>query len=512
MVHLRLRPVLAAAALTVAAGATLAAAGPGSAPLTALRDYAAFHGSLGHAPLEEKVPAYTAPGMGVTPQARCAQGSRPESGRQGRVPLADYTSGRAAKGYTCNATDIGHEGDSGGFQVHRYVDKAGHECAFYDGTLLFPTNEPDSPGGVVVLDMSNPAKPTRTTVLTTLAMKSPHESLRLNATRGLLVAVAGSPFTQAGVVDVYDVSQDCRNPAFQASTPLGILGHEGAFSPDGNTYWASTTADRGLTAIDLTNPALPSILWRSEEVAQHGLSISDDGKRAYLADVASDRGYTQNYYSEITNGGGGMRILDISQIQARAAVPQVTEIGYVTWPEVTIPQSTIPVTIRGHRYVLEFDEYDSNVMAYSPDENVGGVRLIDVGNEKHPKVVSRMRLAVWERGARADQETDPGASSGTQGYAAHYCAVPQRIEPGIVACSTIASGLRVFDIRDPLHPREGAYANHPEVDAADPASSGGAYAMSAPAFDPVTKDIWYADGNTGFWVERLSKAAWPTAR
>jgi hypothetical protein len=302
-----------------------------------------------------------------------------------------------------------------------------------------------------------------------------------------------------GVVDVYDVSKDCRKPALQSTLPLGILGHEGAFSPDGRTYWASTTADRGLTAIDLTNPTLPSILWRSEDYAQHGLSISDDGKRAYLADV--NTGPTQNYYREITNGGGGMRILDISQIQDRALVPQVPEVGYVTWPEVTIPQSTIPVTIRGHKYVVEFDEYDSNVTSYSPDENVGGVRLIDIADEKHPKVVSRMRLAVWERAARKDQADDPGASSGTQGYAAHYCAVPQRIEPGIVACSTIASGLRIFDIRNPLRPREVGYANHP--------TSGGGYAMSAPAFDISRHDVWYADGNSGFWVEHLNATAWP---
>jgi hypothetical protein len=71
------------------------------------------------------------------------------------------------------------------------------------------------------------------------------------------------------------------------------------------------------------------------------------------------------------------------------------------------------------------------------------------------------------------------------------------------ACSTIASGLRIFDIRNPLRPTEVAYANHP--------SSGGGYAMSAPAFAPGRREVWYADGNTGFWVERLSKTAWPTA-
>ena len=33
-----------------------------------------------------------------------------------------------------------------------------------------------------------------------------------------------------------------------------------------------------------------------------------------------------------------------------------------------------------------------------------------------------------------------------QGYAAHYCNIPTRVNPKIVACSFIASGLRLFDI------------------------------------------------------------------
>jgi hypothetical protein len=503
---MRLRPTVALAALGLLAASAVAV---GSTHDTALDDYTAFHGNLGRGSLAPTVTTYSKPGMGATPRAVCAKGDRPETSIQGRAPLRDFVSGRAAKGYTCQATDVGHEGDSGGFQTHRYVDRAGHVCAFYDGTLLFPTREATGkPGGTVVLDMSNPARPRRTTVLGTLAMRTPHESLRLNAKRGLLAAVAGSPATQAGQVDVYDVSQDCRAPKLRSTLPVGILGHEGAFSPDGNTFWASTTADRGLTAIDLTDPTTPVVLMHSFMVATHGLSISDDGMRAYLADVSN--GPTQNYVSEITHGGGGMRIIDISQIQKRMPVPEVKDVGYVTWPEVTIPQSTIPVTIKGRRYVLEFDEYDSNTTAYQPDENVGGARIIDISDETRPRVVSRMRLAVWERSARAtSQQDDPGASSGTQGYAAHYCSVPQRKDPGILACSTIVSGLRVFDISNPLRPREVAYANHPSVDAKNPANSSGAAAMSAPAFDVAKRQVWYADGNSGFWVERLSAKAWP---
>ena len=509
MMHRRL--ALASALLAALGGTTLAAAaGTGPLDLAAVQAYGQQHGLLGQGRTALAAAQDSRPGFGLTPTAKCDKGSRPETDRQGRVPLRDYESGRAAQGYTCNATDVGREGDTGGFQVHRYVDRAGHECAFYDATSTFPTREAAGKvSGVVVLDMADPRKPVRTAVLDSFAMRTPHESLRLNEQRGLLVAVAGSPVTQVGVVEIYDVSADCRAPVLQSSTPLGVLGHEGGFSPDGRTYWAATTADRGLTAIDLTDPTLPRILWRGLDVATHGLSISDDGRRAYLADVASDRGLAQNYVTEITNGGGGMRILDVSQVQDRVPVPQVTEVGYVTWPEVTIPQNTIPVTIDGKRYVVEFDEFDSNVLAYSPEENVGGVRIIDVSDETRPKVVSRIRLAVWEPAARADQAGDPGAAGGTQGYAAHYCAVPERTEPGILACGMIASGMRVYDIRDPLRPREVAYANHPAVDAADPAASGGADVKSAPAFDPATRDVWYADGNSGFWVERLSPTAWP---
>jgi len=61
----------------------------------------------------------------------------------------------------------------------------------------------------------------------------------------------------------------------------------------------------------------------------------------------------------------------------------------------------------------------------------------------HPRVVSNTRLAVDLTANRAELANDPGASSLVQGYASHYCAVPRRDDPGIVACSFILSGLRV---------------------------------------------------------------------
>ncbi|MCU1295574.1 MAG: hypothetical protein JWP08_4424 [Bryobacterales bacterium] len=83
--------------------------------------------------------------------------------------------------------------------------------------------------------------------------------------------------------------------------------------------------------------------------------------------------------------------------------------------------------------------------------SVGGARIIDIENERKPVVVSRIRLAVINlayRGGSVDQ--DPGQADVGQGYTAHYCSLPQEVDPQILACSFILSGLRVF-----RHPRSG---------------------------------------------------------
>ncbi|MEA2466474.1 MAG: hypothetical protein QOJ57_600, partial [Thermoleophilaceae bacterium] len=427
----------------------------------------------------------------ATPRAVCGPGSVPETGIQGRVPADSPESG-----FSCNTQLVGHEGKSGGFKVLRFVDKAGHECAFYDTTLLFPTNIQhlsDQPTGTAVLDMSDPSKPVRTDTLLTPAMQTPHESLLLNEKRGLLVAVMGNPLLYPGVVDVYDVNEDCRHPALQSSLPVGLLGHESGFAPDGKTFYATSISSGNVTAVDLTDPKLPSIVWTGN-YRSHGLTISDDGNRAYVA------------------AQEGLIILDTSEVQARKPDPQVHVVSTLTWDTLTIPQVAHPVTIGGRPFLVEVDEFSTGAsggpLPSSNGERVGAGRIIDISDEKAPKVVSDFRLEVNEPEHRAEIAADPGAFSPAQGYAGHYCSVPQRADPGIVACSFIASGLRVFDIRDPYHPKEIAYFTAPK----GPSSTGGDpsnYAMSSPAFAPSRGEIWYSDGNTGFYAVRVAKGVWP---
>jgi hypothetical protein len=291
---------------------------------------------------------------------------------------------------------------------------------------------------------------------------------------------------------VYDVSADCRTPVLKSSTPLGVLGHESGFSQDGKTFYVAATSRPHVIALGLEDPSLPAILWQTRDYTSHGMSLSDDGNRLYMTDMQKD----------------GVTILDVSEIQARKADPQVRQISSLTWPEASIPQNSIPVTIKGKKYLVEVDEYARDVGSYDPMSPVGAARIIDISNESKPKVVSSMRLEVNQPEARRDdQKDDPGAQFGVQGYAGHYCSVPTRVNPTIVACSFILSGLRVFDIRDPQKPREIAYFNQP-APITTPLKSG-AYAMSAPAFAPERNEIWYSDGNSGFYNVRLTNGAWP---
>lgn len=437
---------------------------------------------------------------GATPKAECGPGSRPETGLQGRISREEHESGRAAEGYTCNAELVGSYtspnpiGTVGGFKVERYVDSQGRECAYYDTTLLYPTNILDADAGVNVLDMSDPTQPVLSARLITPAMLSPHESLVLSQQAGVLAAVMGNPAFYPGIVDVYDLSEDCRNPTLRATAPVGFLGHESGLAPDGRTFYSASPGTPTLTAVDISNPLLPIPVW-SGNYSSHGLSISDDGNRAYLA----------------SGNGAGVLILDVSEIQSRQPNPQVREIASLSWDNQTIPQNAIPFTRDGRPYLLEIDEYSSNgggggVAAHG--SVVGAGRIIDISDETAPFIVSNLRLEVHEPDNRELIADDPGARLPIQGYAGHYCNIPTRVNPDIAACSMIVSGLRVFDIRDPANPREIAYFNAPVNPRITPIFEASNWAMSSPSFVPERKEIWYSDGYGGFYVVRLTNGVW----
>jgi hypothetical protein len=464
-------------------------------PFGPLNDLAALGQGEGDSPVTVPVQKPPAPPMDATPRAQCGPGSKPEPSIQGRVPA-----GSATDGLWCNVTLLSHQGTSGGFKVLRYVDAAGHECAYYDTALLFPANafNLNSQGvGVAVLDMSDPRKPVQTDTLTEAPMLSPHESVVLNQKRGLIAAVNGNPGTYPGYVAIYDASKDCRHPEHTYTGLLAKLGHESGFSIDGKTFYATGTAYKMITAIDVTDPKAPHVVWQGN-IVSHGMSLSDDGTRAYVADPT----------------GHNMLILDTSQIQARKPDPKTREISRITWDRASIPQNALPFTRDGHPYILEIDEYNEGTL--NPDgnaDNVGAARIIDIANEKSPRIVSNLRLQINQPKEHAEYGSDPGADGsthgGAQGYAAHYCNIPSRVNPTIAACSFIASGLRLFDISDVQHPKEIGYYVAPTQTKFENGGEASDFAMSQPAFVPERHEVWFTDGTSGFYALKVNN--WPSA-
>jgi hypothetical protein len=433
------------------------------------------------------------PALTATPVGKCGPGSKPEPGVDGRVPA-----GSATQGLSCNIQQVAHQGSSGGFKVFRYIDTHGHVCGFYDTALLFPTNALNAGGkslGVAVLNMADPAHPVQTDTLTQVPMLTPHESLNLNPKRGLLAAVNGNPATEPGLFSIYDVHSDCLHPTLDSTGLYARFGHESGFSPDGKTFYAAATAGPSVTAIDVSNPKQPRAIWQGD-LTSHGMTIGDGGNRAYVADPTS----------------GQMVILNTSQIQERKPNPKVTEISRLGWKSSSIPQNAMPFTENGHPYVLEFDEYTAATLNPTGNRNqVGAARIIDIKDEAHPRVIANLRLAVDQPAAHQAASGDPGQLDPAQGYAAHYCNIPTQVNPKLVACSFISSGLRVFNISDLLHPREVAYFVSPTTGNPENGYDASDFAMSKPAFDVARHDIWYTDGGTGFYVLHVTNGAWPTS-
>lgn len=373
---------------------------------------------------------------GAVAAAACGDGSRPETGVQGQVPRADRDSGRSREGYQCNLEVQGtYQGAGAGVVSARY------ENCVYLGS--FGTGIAGLQPGVQVVDVSDPSRPRYVRTLISPAMAAgTWESLKVDETRGQLAGVGVSVLVGALLFDVYDISEDCTDPQLRngvlgtpVTVPQNVLGHEGGFSPDGLTYYASS-ATGWLTAIDLSDPTRPRTVFSGATgLTNHGFSLSADGRTMY----------------GVTLAPAGLQVLDVSDIQDRAATPQVREISSLTWPDGLLTQHTIPFTQDGRTYLVAVDEGGG-----------GSVRILDIDDPTAPTIVHRIRLEINLPENQGLRQTDVGGN-GLWGYEAHYCTLDRLDSPTALACGFVQSGIRVFDVRDVRNPREIAYFNPPAI-------------------------------------------------
>ena len=501
----------------------------------------------------------------TVPKATCGPNDHPETALQGQVPAALRAAG--FKGFNCNLELIGQSrGDGANWQTAEFRDEE-HVCA-YHGTSFSKTNRTHL--GVPTIDVTDPRNPTPTGYLTTTSMLDPWESLKVNERRQLLGADNGHNGGGGPEVDIYDVSQDCRFPqlldgtgqpdlsgnagtvkvgAANGSAGLAhpVIGHEGAWAPDGMTYYGgdlrtkytilgnATPQSGQYYAVDMTDPTHPTLItfWTTNIVGAnvHGMSISDDGNRGYFVSLGTSGG-TAGLTDKTVAANNGLVIYDISDIQARKPNPQVRLVSQLLWKDGAGAQHTIPVKIDGHPYVIFVDEGGSGGGTSAAQQQAACAaglppfpmaRIIDIRDETNPKIVSRLALEIHNPANCAKIQPDlAGLSIFT--YGSHYCSVDNKHHATTLACGYFNSGIRVFDIRNPRRPREIAYYNPAGTTTVSPGSNhpilnnfvaGGPDWCSAQTHLHISErhgrqaTLWTTCQDNGLLMLKFTNGAWP---
>jgi hypothetical protein len=480
----------------------------------------------------------TAKSEAVPKVTRCAKGDQPEVALQGQVPAAIRATGFT--GFNCNLKLMGQwRGDGGTFSSAMFKDRAGHRCFYFAS----PYNR-DRQGneikreypGVAVVDISDSSRPVFTTSLTTPAMLDPWESLRVNPRRQVLAADfgPGAPMGSGGPeLDLYDLSGDCRYPQLISSTPMSygattdtttvkmLMGHEGSFAPDGLTYYVGDITNGAYFAVDIMNMAKPKVIARVDTSAPgslgggpHGLSISDDGNRGYF--TSGD--IHMKPLPDTQRSKNGFNIVDISEVQARKADPQMRVIASVEVRDGTAAQHTLPFKIAGRQYLVHVDE-SGGLLVNPKGACEAGLtpypmaRIYDIADETHPKLISKLMLETHELANCARVLPDIVGVGGFT-YGSHYCSVDNRANATVLACAYFNSGIRVFDIRDPARPKEIAYFNPPGAvisPSGEPLAqqAGPGLCPSRLDFDFQRKELITMCQHTGMLVMQFENNVWP---
>ena len=477
----------------------------------------------------------------TVPKATCGPNDHPETALQGQVPtsLRTYVPGDPTKpgfqGFNCNLELIGQsKGDGANWQTTEFRNGNARVCG-YHGTAFSTVNRTHI--GVPVIDITNPSAPTPTGYLTTISMQDPWESLKVNERRQLLAADNGHNGGGGPEIDIYDVSTDCTAPQLLASIPVGtgtdggavasVIGHEGSWAPDGLTYYGGDIRQAQYYAVDTTDPSAPKLItaWKPgiAGATVHGLSISDDGNRGYFVSLLGAGPVTP------ANAKNGLLIYDTSQIQARVPNPQVPLVGKLLFNDGGGAQHTINVKIGGKPYIIFVDEtgpggfgflaqYQAACDAGLPPFPMA--RIIDIGDETKPKIVSRLMLETHDPvNCKSTLADIAAANIGIFTYGSHYCSVDNRHHATTLACGYFNSGIRVFDIRDPVRPKEIAYYNPASTTTPSPGSNhvtSGQWRAGGPDWcsaqvhlDRVAGTLWTTCQDNGMVMLKFTNGVWP---
>ena len=478
-------------------------------------------------------------------KATCGTGDAQETGLQGQVPVSAQVGG--FKGFNCNlqqtsATPSARgEGTFGMFALMH--DKSGRLCGYTGGAFQ------DS-FGLSVVDLSDPNRGVETAVLTTPGVTNPGEGLKVNETRGLLVAsyynnTPGSQDVTHGF-DVYDVATDCAHPQLLASTTqlsfptagikasggtlpatAGIYGHEGWFAPDGLTYFVGDVTYAVIHAVDISDPTKPKVLdtyqhpsfgvGSGNQGGVHGGSVSTDGNRGYFVNTSYDFGAVGGMIPQTGEWHGGFSVVDTSEVQARKPGGKMKFLKEAVTRDLIFEQLTLPITIRGNKYVVLAGEGGGGQVSKTGMRSAcaAGVipfataQLYYMGDEMNPQLINKTMMEAQDPKNCSKITADIDAATGLFGlpitflYDVHHCAVDNRDNATTLACGNFYGGIRVYDIRDTQHIKEIAYF-------VPPAKSGAPkWCASMPILDAKTNSLYSWCADSGVVALKFKNGVWP---
>jgi hypothetical protein len=464
----------------------------------------------------------------------CGVDDLPEEGTQGSVPKADQDSRRAESGYNCGLALVGHATlDFGGRPASGNANMgwAGH-CAYIAGPgggIAPQMYTPPAPeNGVAVVDVSDSAHPQHIATLHTPGSAATAETINAVTTpEGRSILVVGrygnDVVSDPKAMDIYDVSDpDCSNYKLMttyywpanihnltisqngkyvfATIPLQAVDISGLWDDDpatGVTYLGNINdamdgppvATGPSADLDDNLPAEVRALTHPEN-SSHEAWPSPDGTTLYVG------GQTPQF--EIFS------IIDLTEWLQRN--PDGTPAGkpVMVSQESGRGHSVRTATIGGVPYVLHSEEsvfgtaYGCIPEYLNPFAGPAQPWLTDISDPAHPVTVSQFGLAI------NDPKNCPEQINAKENESVHYHDVDNADDTTFVMASMWNAGLRVFDVRDPVHPAEVAYFNPGDVDPTSAVKLDQAWAHSR--FLPDSGEIWFTTASGGFWVVRIEGA------
>ena len=369
--------------------------------------------------------------------------------------------------------------------------------------------------GVMVVDVSDPAAPE---VVNQIG--PPHEGLQDQTSREMRVwhseellivenlasncselihecaPVGGSP----DVFTFYDISGDRgADPEFVANYDPSVNPHEfflweDPFVPGRALLFISATSSDRLLVTDISNArdgAFEELTSWPVPVPSgdlHSMSISNDGMRAYLADLT-----------------GGFLVADTSDLANGVADPQIELVtpnaNRVSWPG---PGAHSALKLWGRDVAFVADEVYGEALAspvFNPPHGCpwGWVRTIDISDPVAPALLGEYRLAQNE-----ESYCDSDPPRATASYSAHN----PTLTPDIGFITWHSGGLQAIDLDDPAAPTQaGVFSPMPEALAVteDPALSSGPDKVVMWSF-PIIQDglLYVVDVRNGLYILRYT--------